>query len=247
MSGHSKWHSIKHKKAATDAKRGQAFTQVANLIAVSARQGGSDPEMNFKLRLAIAKAKAVNMPTANIERAIKRGAGELGGQQIEEITYEAMLPGGAALVIEVATDNRNRTGPEVRLAVTKHGGRMADIGSVLFRFDHKGVIRLKPADMDAATLDAIEAGADDVIEEDDELVVYTVSNQLDAVRKALIAAGYEIADAELAYVPKDTVVLSDAKTAQQVLKIMDLLEDHDDITGTYSNFDIDPALEDELL
>lgn len=242
MSGHSKWHSIKHKKAATDAKKGKAFTQVANLIAVSARQGGGDPEMNFKLRMAIQKAKAVNMPVANIERSIKRGIGELGGGNIEEIVYEAMLPGGAAVIIECATDNRNRTGPEVRTAVTKSGGRMADAGSVLYQFEQKGVINLEAKDLESATLDAIEAGADDVEEDEGALIVYTKKNDLNSVHTELAKAGYEVKSAELAYIPSNTVMVSDEKQAQQIMKIMDTLDEHDDITATHANFDIDDSL-----
>lgn len=242
MSGHSKWHSIKHKKAATDAKRGKAFTQIANLIAVAARQGGSDPEMNFKLRLAINKAKAVNMPSANIERSIKRGAGELGGAQIEEITYEGIGPSGIGIIIEAATDNRNRTAPEVRTALSKHGGRLADAGSVLYQFDQKGVIRIAASDLETATLDAIEAGAEDVEESEGQLTVYTTKNSLNTVQTALMAAGYEIAESELSYLPKSTVLLTDEKAARQVVKIMDLLDDMDDITNTYANFDIAPEV-----
>ncbi|HVE81146.1 MAG TPA: YebC/PmpR family DNA-binding transcriptional regulator [Candidatus Dormibacteraeota bacterium] len=250
MSGHSKWHSIKHKKAITDARRGKAFTQVANLVSVAARQGGGDPEMNFKLRLAIAKAKSVNMPTANIERAIKRGTGELGGARIEEVTYEAMLPGGAALIIEAATDNRNRTAPEIRTLVTKHGGRMADPGSVMYQFDHKGVIRLQPKDVEAATLDAIEAGAEDVVEDaeegEGELTVYTKPTALSAVQKKLSELGHEAESAELAYIPKTPVMISDQKTATQIMKIMDILEDYEDVTGAHANFDLSPELAEQL-
>lgn len=242
MSGHSKWHSIKHQKAAADAKRGAAFTKLANAIALAVRKGGPDPEMNFSLRLAIQKAKAANMPAANIERSIKRGNGELGGQQIEEIIYEGYGPGGAAIIIEAATDNRNRTGPEVRTALTKHGGRMADVGSVAYQFDQKGIIRIAPDDIESATLDAIEAGADDVENEDGELVIYTVANQLNAVQTKLGEMGYDIKSSELAYVPQNTILISDQKAAQQLMKIMDLLEDMDDVTATHANFDIDDSL-----
>ena len=248
MAGHSKWANIKHKKAATDAKRGKIWTRLIKEITVAARMGGEDIASNPRLRLAVDKAADANMPKENVTRAIQRGAGTLEGANYEEVRYEGYGIGGAAVIVECMTDNRVRTVAEVRHAFTKHGGNLGTDGSVAFLFTHCGQMIFAPGTDEAALMDAaIEAGADDVIEEDDELVVYTVSNQLDAVRKALIAAGYEIADAELAYVPKDTVVLSDAKTAQQVLKIMDLLEDHDDITGTYSNFDIDPALEDQLL
>ena len=246
MSGHSKWHSIKHQKAAADAKRGKAFTQLANLIAVAAKQGGPDPEMNFKLRLAIQRAKAANMPAANIERSIKRGSGQLGGDQIEEITYEGFGPGGVGIIIETATDNRNRTGPEVRTALSKSGGRQADAGSVLYQFDHKGVIRLKPSDLEAATLAAIEAGADDVDAEGTELIVYTAPNQLNAVQTKLTAMGYEISESELSYLPKQTIMIEDEKIAGQLVKLIGILEEMDDITATHSNFDLSPELIEKL-
>jgi YebC/PmpR family DNA-binding regulatory protein len=246
MSGHSKWHSIKHQKAAADAKRGAAFTKLANAIALAAKKGGSDADTNFSLRLAIQKAKAANMPAANIERSIKRGSGQLGGDQIEEITYEGYGPGGAALIIETATDNRNRTGPDVRTALGKSGGRLADAGSVAYQFDQKGVIRLRPDDLEVATLDAIEAGADDVEADGDELVVYTVANQLNAVRTQLTEAGYNVESAELAYLPKTTIVIEDAKVAGQLLRLMDALDDMDDVTATHANFDLSDELAQQL-
>jgi YebC/PmpR family DNA-binding regulatory protein len=242
MSGHSKWHSIKHQKAAADAKRGKAFTQIANLIAVAAKQGGSDPEMNFKLRLAIQKAKAANMPAANIERSIKRGSGQLGGNQIEEITYEGYGPGGAGIIIETATDNRNRTGPEVRSLLSKHGGRLADAGSVTYQFNQKGIITLKPKDVETAALDAIEAGAEDVAEDGGELTVYTVANQLNSVQSKLGEMGYDTKSAELAYIPKSMVPIADEKIAGQLLRLMDALDELDDVTATHANFDIDESL-----
>lgn len=238
MSGHSKWHSIKHQKAAADAKRGAAFTKLANAIAIAAKQGGADAETNFALRIAIQKAKSSNMPSANIDRAIKRGTGQLGGTQIEEVVYEGYGPGGVALIIETATDNRNRTGPEIRTALSKSGGRVADMGSVVYQFDHKGVIRLKPDDIDAATLDAIEAGADDVESEDGELVVYTVANQLKSVQSKLEEMGYKVAESELAYIPKNTIMVDDQKIAGQLMRLMDALDDMDDVTSTHANFDL---------
>ena len=238
MSGHSKWHSIKHQKAAADAKRGAAFTKLANAIAIAAKQGGADPETNFALRLAIQRAKGSNMPSANIDRAIKRGTGQLGGDQIEEVVYEGYGPGGVALIIETATDNRNRTGPEIRTALGKSGGRIADMGSVVYQFDQKGVIRLKPSDIEAATLDAIEAGADDVENEDGELVVYTVANQLKNVQSKLEEMGHKVAESELAYIPKNTLMIDDQKVAGQLMRLMDVLDDMDDVTATHANFDL---------
>lgn len=238
MSGHSKWHSIKHQKAAADAKRGAAFTKLANAVAIAAKQGGADPEANFALRLAIQKAKSGNMPSANIERAIKRGTGQLAGEQIEEVVYEGYGPGGVALIIETATDNRNRTGPEIRTALGKSGGRIADIGSVAYQFDQKGVIRLKPADIDAATLDAIEAGAEDVEPEDSELLIYTVANQLKNVQSKLEEMGHKVAESELAYIPQTTIVIDDQKVAGQLMRLMDALDNMDDVTATHANFDL---------
>jgi len=242
MSGHSKWASIKHQKAATDAKRGAAFTKLANAVAVAAKQGGPDQETNFALRLAIQKAKAANMPSSNIDRSIKRGSGQLGGDQIEEITYEGYGPGGSAIIIETATDNRNRTGPDVRTALSKAGGRLADAGSVVYQFDQKGVIRFKPNDLEAATLDAIEAGADDIEEDDNVLVVYTAPKQLNAVRTKLAEMGHAIDEAALAYIPKSTVMIEDEKTARQLLRLMDILDDMDDVSATHANFDIAESL-----
>lgn len=245
MSGHSKWASIKHQKGIADARRGAAFTKLANLIAVAARKG-ADPEMNFSLRLAIAKAKSANMPAANIERSIKRGSGQLGGAALEEVMYEGYGPGGAGILVECATDNRNRTASDVRTAVTKHGGRMAEQGAVSYQFSQKGVIEIATTDLEQATLDAIEAGADDIEEDTDLLRVYTAPNQLDAVRKALSAAGYEVKTAELSFEPNSTVVLDDVKSAQTLLRLMDALEELDDVTNTYTNFEIDEAIAGQL-
>ncbi len=248
MSGHSKWHSIKHKKAAADAKRGASFTKIANLISIAAKQGGGDPEMNFSLRLAVSKAKAANMPAANIERAIKKGTGDNGGVVYEEITYEAYGPAGVAIIIETATDNRNRTGTDVRTAVTKHGGSMGTSGSVLFQFDRKGVIEVnkKPGeDVDEAMLNIIEAGADDIEDAQGTFIVYTAAAQLDAVRKQLVAAGYEVTKAELQFIPQNTVTV-DAKAAGQLMRIMDALEDLDDVTNVSSNFEIPDEVMEQL-
>lgn len=244
MSGHSKWASIKHQKGVTDARRGQAFTKIANLISVAVKQGGPDPEMNFKLRLAIAKAKSANMPTANIERSIKKGSGQLGGEQVEEITYEGYGPGGVAIMAAVATDNRNRTAAEVRSAFTKHGGRMGETGSVAYQFDQKGIMNIKTTDVETAELDAIEAGADDIDEQAGGVTVYTSPTALESVRAKLVDAGYEIESAELAFLPKSTVAVTDPKSASTLMKLMDALDELDDVTDTYANFDIsDEAME----
>lgn len=236
MSGHSKWSTIKRQKGAKDAARGAVFTKLGNAIAVAAK-GGADPETNFGLRLAIDKARDANMPMANIQRSVDRGAGKLGGAIIEEMTFEAYGPGRIGAIIECATDNKNRTVAEVRTAVTKNGGSMAATGSVLFQFDRKGIIRIKKSgDDDADQLTAIDAGAEDVFDEEDLWAIYTEPKQLHAVRKNLSEAGMTIESAELAYVPKQTVEVSGEVTAK-VLKFMDALDDLDDVVNVHSNFD----------
>ncbi len=237
MSGHSKWATIKRQKGVNDAKRGALFTKLGNQIAVAAR-GGSDPTGNAALAMVIEKAKKAGMPLANIERSIQRSA-DKSAAQLEESTYEGYGPGGAAVIVEVATDNKNRTYPEVRLAFTKHGGRMADPGSVMFQFDHRGIIRIKGTGEDVQ-LQAIEAGAEDIYEEAEtgETVIYTAPSDLAKVRAALNEAGAEIHSAELGYEPKSTNLIEDAETARKVINLMDALEDLDDVTNTYTNFDI---------
>ena len=241
MSGHSKWASIKHQKAVKDARRGAAFTKFANLISVAARSG-ADPESNFKLRLAITQAKQAGVPAANIDRAIKRGAGADGGAALEEVMYEGYGPGGVAIMVAAATDNRNRTASDVRSTFSKHGGSLGTSGSVAYQFDQRGVITISATDLEQATLDAIEAGAEDMEEAEGQLIVYTLPARLDAVRKALSAAGYEVTAAELSYEPNSTVGLEDTKTAGTLMRLFDALDDLDDVTGTYSNVDFDPAV-----
>jgi YebC/PmpR family DNA-binding regulatory protein len=235
MSGHSKWETIKRQKGANDAKRGILFTKLGNAIALAAR-GGTDPETNFALRLAIDKAKAANMPSNNIDRAIQRVA-DKSAAQLQEMVYEAYGPGGTAIIIEAATDNTNRTFPEVRTAVTKHGGSMADKGSVAFQFERKGVIRVK-GNGDDLMLQVLDAGAEDMQEEGDESIVYTDSKELAKVRDALNVAGVEILEAQLSYVPNNTVAVDDKETAGKIMRMMDALDDVDDVTATHVNFDI---------
>lgn len=236
MSGHSKWSTIKRQKGAKDAARGAMFTKLGNAIAIAAR-GGADPEMNFALRLAIDKAKAANMPSANIQRSIDRGSGKLGGEQIQEVMYEGYGPGGVAILVECATDNINRTYPEVRLAFSKHGGNIAEKGAVAFQFDHKGMIRVKGKG-DDLMLQALDAGAEDVQEEGDESIIYTEAKELAKVRDTLRDAGIEVLEAELTYVPNNTVEITDQATAGKIMRLMDALEDIDDVTNTHVNFDI---------
>ncbi len=245
MSGHSKWASIKHQKGIKDARRGASFTKFANLISVAARSG-ADPAMNFKLRLAVDSAKKAGVPNANIERAIKRGSGQEGTGSFEEITYEGYGPGGVAVIVETATDNRNRTAPDVRSAFGKHGGTMGTNGSVAYQFTQRGVIVVPATDLEAATMDAIEAGAEDVEEGEGELIVYTRPTDLDAVRKALAEKGYQAEKAELSFEPNTTIAVTDEATARKLMRLMDALEDLDDVTATYSNFDIAPELMERL-
>jgi len=241
MSGHSKWSTIKRQKGANDAKRGALFTKLGNQIAIAAR-GGTDPAMNSALALAVEKAKAANMPSANIERSIQRAA-DKSAAQLEQAMYEGYGPGGVAVLVEVATDNKNRTLPEVRLAFTKSGGSMAEQGSVAFQFSRKGVIRVKGGG-DELELAAIDAGAEDIFEEEEtgETVIHTAPGDLAKVRDALKAANYEIADAELTYVPNNTVEISDPETARKIIKMMDALDELDDVVATHTNFELADSL-----
>jgi len=241
MSGHSKWSTIKRQKGAKDAARGALFTKLGNAIALAAR-GGADPEMNFALRLAIDKAKAANMPMANVQRSIDRGSGKLGGAQIQEVMYEGYGSGGVAVLVECASDNLNRTYPEVKLAFSKHGGNIAEKGAVAFQFDRKGMIRVKGGG-DDLMLQALDAGAEDVQEEQNEdgeaeSLLYTDPKELAKVRDALKAAGVAIIEAELTFVPNNTVEVTDAATAGKIMRMMDALDNIDDVTNTHVNFDI---------
>lgn len=235
MSGHSKWATTHRQKAVVDAKRGAIFTRIGNMIAIAARSG-TDPAINSNLALAIEKAKAANMPSANIQRAIDRVA-DKNAAQLEESTYEAYGPGGVAFIIETATDNKNRTYPEVRTAVTKNGGTMADAGSVMFQFTRKGVIRVA-AQGEEALLTVLDAGAEDANEDDGEIIVYTDMKDLAKVRSAIVEAGLKVEDAELQYVPNNTVPVDNAETARKVMKVYDALEDIDDVTGVHTNADV---------
>lgn len=239
MSGHSKWSTIKRQKGITDAKRGATFTKLGNLLSIAAR-GGADPAMNSNLAMAIEKAKAANMPMSNIERAIQRVA-DKSAAQLEEFLYEGYGPGGVAIMVECATDNVNRTYPEVRLAFSKHGGNMAEKGAVAFQFDHKGMIRVKGSD-DELMLQALDAGAEDVQEEGAESIIYTNPKELAKVRDALRAVNLEVLEAELTYVPNNTVEITDAETAGKIMRLMDALDALDDVTATHTNFDIPEEL-----
>jgi len=239
MSGHSKWSTIKREKGAKDAARGAVFTKLGNAIAIAARSG-TDPETNFALRLAIDKAKTANMPGANIQRSIDR-IKDKDAAQLQELLYEGYGPGGVAILVEVATDNINRTYPLVKLAFSKHGGNIAEKGAVAFQFDRKGVIRVKAVG-DDLLLAAIDAGAEDVQEEGDESVVYTAATDLAKVRDALKEAGVAITEAELSYVPNTTIAVTDKETAGKIMRLMDALDDIDDVQNTHVNFDISDDL-----
>lgn len=243
MSGHSKWHSIKHKKAATDAKRGKIFTQHANLITIAARKGG-DPEMNPGLRLAIDNAKKANVPNNNIDRAIKRGTGELKGEaEIAEITYEGYGPAGTAVIVECLTDNKNRTYTNIRTIFNKKGGNLGSSGSVAWMFERKGVITVEAKEnTDEIELAAIEAGAEDIKVEGDLVEIHTDPSNLNEVNDKLKAQNIEIESAESLLVPKDSVKIENEEEAKKVLDFMEALEDDEDVSNVSSNFDISDEL-----
>ncbi len=237
MSGHSKWSTIKHKKAAQDKKRGKLFTRLAKDITIAARDGGGDPEFNTALALAIDKAKAANMPKDNIERAIKRGTGELEGGQLEQIMYEAYGPHGVGILIEAVTDNRNRAVADIRHAVNKHGGNMAENGAVSWQFTRKGYIAVEPPyDEDDLFMEAAEAGADDV-QFGEVAEIYVALDSFQAVRQALKDAGYQIAEASMIYDPNNAVELS-LDEAVQVMKFIEAVEEVDDVQNVYSTLEI---------
>jgi YebC/PmpR family DNA-binding regulatory protein len=239
VSGHSKWSTIKREKGAKDAARGAVFTKLGNAIAIAAR-GGTDPDTNFSLRLAIDRAKASNMPLANIQRSIDR-VKDKNAAQLQEVLYEGYGPEGVAILVECATDNVNRTYPDVKLAFSKHGGNIAEKGAVAFQFDRKGMIRVK-ATGDDLLMQALEAGAEDVQEDGDESLIYTDAKELAKVRDALSAAGVEVSEAELTYAPNTTVEITDEKTAGKIMRLMDALEASDDVSNTHVNFDIAEGL-----
>ena len=235
MSGHSKWATTHRQKAVVDAKRGAIFTKLGNQIAIAAR-GGTDPALNSSLAMAIEKAKAANMPSANIQRAIDRVA-DKNAAALEEITYEGYGPGGVGIIIETATDNRNRTLPEVKTALVKNGGRIADAGSVAFQFTRKGVITVEGTGEDLL-LQVLDAGAEDAVEEDGELIVYTELKDLASVRNKLVEQGLKVKDAELRYIANTPVEIADSETAQKLMKVVDALDDLDDVVNVHTNADI---------
>ena len=246
MSGHSKWHSIKHKKGAADQARGKLFAKLIKQIEVAARAGGADTDANPTLRTMVQKARDNSVPVDTIERAIKRGTGDLEGVRYEPASYEGYAPSGVAVYVEVLTDNRNRTGSEVKNVFTRNGGSLAEPGAVAWQFERKGVMHVDAA---AATEDdlmlaALDAGAEDIVDEGDGFRITTGPTDLHAVRTALDAAGIPFSDADLTMLPTTAVALTDEASARAVLRLIDALEDHDDVQGVYANFDIpDDVLE----
>ena len=242
MSGHSKWHSIKHKKAATDAKRGKMFTKLIKEITVAARMGGGDPEANARLRKAISDAKAMNMPQDNIKRAVMKGTGELAGVAIEEIVYEGYGPSGVAVMVEVLSDNRNRTVGELRHVFDKYGGNLGENGCVAWMFTKRGYILIPTQGLDEedAMNVAIEAGADDFSTQGDKYEIMTAPESFDGVLAELKEKGVEPTTAEVSMVPQNYVKL-EGKPARQMVKLMDALEDHDDVQNVHANFDIEES------
>lgn len=240
MSGHSKWATIKRKKATVDAKRGKVFTKYIKEITIAARMGGGDPEANPRLRTAVAGAKSVNMPADNIDRAIKKGTGELPGVSYEEATYEGYGPGGIAILVDSLTDNRNRTTGEIRHILTKHGGRMAEAGAVQWMFHVKGSITVAKSAVEEDTLLglALDAGAEDVSTDDPEVYeITTTPHEFEAVKKAIEGKGIAVLSAELGKVAQSTIALAE-RDAEQALKLMEALEDHDDVQRVSSNLDV---------
>jgi len=242
MSGHSKWATIKHKKGAADKARGKLFNKIARLLEVAARDGGGDVTANATLRSVVLKAKAAQMTNDAIDRAIKRGTGESGGGTYEAITYEGYAPGGVAMLIDVLTDNRNRTGSEVRNVFSKLGGSMAEPGAVGWQFSRKGVIYVTGGDEDTVMMTALEAGADDVAADGDGFRITTDSSAVYDVRDALQAGGLTVASAESTMVASVNIEVTDVDEARKILRIMDALEDNDDVQDVYANFDISTEL-----
>ncbi len=248
MSGHSKWSTIKRKKGANDAKRGKIFTRLIKEITVAARTGGGDPDGNPRLRTALAAAKAENMPKDNMERAIKKGTGEIAGEVIEEILYEGYGPGGVAVLVECMTDNRNRTVADIRHFFSKSNGNLGESGCVAWMFEKKGLIQVdKEKYNEDELMDlALEAGADDVVEEESEYHIFTAPEDFNAVRDSLEENKVEFIEAAISMIPQNTVEVTEEKPARSLLKLLENLEDHDDVQNVHANFDIDDDLMEQL-
>lgn len=251
MSGHSKWANIKHKKAKSDEKRGKEFTKIAKEITIAVRTGGGgDPDANSKLKLAIQKAKALNMPNDNIARAIKKGTGELDSEVLEEIIYEGYAPAGVAVMLEIATDNRNRTASEIRHLFSKHNGNLGESGCVAWMFKRAGLISIArenlTADEEELMLKALELGADDVRDEGEQIEIITSVESFLDVKEALEEEGLAVQEADLVLLPENSVEINDVETAAKVIKLIDLLEDHDDVQNVYANMSLSEEVMEEL-
>ncbi|MGB9840603.1 YebC/PmpR family DNA-binding transcriptional regulator [Thermovenabulum sp.] len=239
MSGHSKWANIKHKKAKMDAQKGKLYTKLSKMIIVAVREGGPDPNANSKLRDLIEKAKEANMPNENIMRAIKRGSGELGGENVEHVMYEGYGPGGVAIMLSAMTDNRNRTASEIRHLFDKYGGNLGEAGCVAWMFEKKGLILIEKnerTNVDDIMMIAIEAGAEDIQEQEDSIEITTSTENYEQVKKALTDNNIVLSSAEITYLPKSTVEVS-GKDAEMLEKLLDVLEEHDDVEEVYSNYE----------
>ncbi len=248
MSGHSKWATIKHRKGAADAKRGKLFAKLIKQVEVAARAGGGDPDSNPALRTMYQKARDNSVPLDTIERAIKRGTGELEGVSYTSVTYEGYAPGGVALYIECLTDNRNRTSGDVRSTLTRHGGSLAEPGSVAWQFERKGVVTVPSSvDEDELMMAVLDAGAEDILEDSEFRRVVTEPGDLQSVRQALVDADLPFESADLSMLPTSTVTVSDPSMARQVLRLVDLLDDLDGVQDVHSNFDVDVGLLEELV
>ncbi|HHU33066.1 MAG: YebC/PmpR family DNA-binding transcriptional regulator [Zhaonellaceae bacterium] len=250
MAGHSKWANIKHKKSRMDEKRGKIFTKIGREIFVAVKQGGPDPEANPRLKTVLQKARENNMPNDNIQRIIQRASGDLDTTNYEELVYEGYGPAGVAVLINIMTDNRNRTAGEIRHIFSKNGGNLGETGCVAWMFDTKGVISINPnelnMDADELMLLAIEAGAEDIVNEDETIQIYTSVDDFENVKNNLTNAGIPISSSEITKVPQNTVLLTDLEQAQQVLKLLDLLEDNDDVQAVYANFEIASEIADQV-
>lgn len=249
MSGHSKWHYIRLRKGKQDAERGKIFTKLAREIIVAAKAGGGNPDSNLRLKMAVQKAKENSMPADNIKRAIQRGTGELEGVSYDEVTYEGYGVGGVAVLAQCLTDNRNRTVAELRNAFSKCGGNLGESGSVAWMFDQKGIVTISTdvTDEDTVMMSTLDAGAEDIRKEGDTIEVVSRTEDLQAVREALTAAGIPFMDADISMIPKTTVRVEGAKEAGQILRLMDLLEDLDDVQNVYGNFDIPDEIMQEVV
>ena len=248
MSGHSKWHNIQAKKGKADAARGKIFTKIGREIAIAVREGGPDPNVNGKLRDIIAKAKANNMPNDNIQRSIKKASGEGGGVNYEEFSYEGYAPGGVAVIVNLVTDNRNRTSSDIRHIFDKNGGSLGTTGSVSYQFDNKGVIvieREPDMDEDDIMMKAMDAGAEDMKTEDDAFVIYTAPNDFSAVREALENEGLSFLSADKQMVPQNTIKVDDPETVAKIQKLLDMLDDNDDVSEVYHNAELPEEEEEE--